>query len=88
MGVITMKMISNTNITSTIGVTLMLELTLTPSFRLLNAITHFSSAVAYLPPELSIIPQPLQLLDLAPGPQDLNLAPVLLDRRQTATLRM
>src|SRR6185503_11748788 len=38
MGVITMKMISNTSITSTIGVTLMLELTLTPSFRLLNAI--------------------------------------------------
>src|SRR5258708_35920843 len=38
MGVITMKMISNTNITSTIGVTLMSELTLAPSFRLANAI--------------------------------------------------
>src|SRR5215469_2435343 len=33
MGVITMKMISNTSITSTMGVTLMLELTLRPSFR-------------------------------------------------------
>src|SRR5215472_4715560 len=33
MGVITMKMISNTSITSTIGVTLMLEFTLAPSFR-------------------------------------------------------
>src|SRR5882757_1409715 len=38
MGVITMKMISSTNITSTIGVTLMSELTLAPSFRLANAI--------------------------------------------------
>jgi hypothetical protein len=38
MGVITMKMINNTSITSTMGVTLMLELTLTPSFRLFNAI--------------------------------------------------
>ena len=33
MGVMTMKMISSTSITSTMGVTLMLELTLTPSFR-------------------------------------------------------
>src|SRR5690242_19613226 len=32
MGVITMKMISNTSITSTMGVTLMLELTFAPSF--------------------------------------------------------
>src|SRR5579871_3887812 len=33
MGVITMKMINNTSITSTMGVTLMLELTFAPSFR-------------------------------------------------------
>ena len=32
MGVITMKMISSTSITSTMGVTLMSELTLAPSF--------------------------------------------------------
>jgi hypothetical protein len=32
MGVMTMKTISNTNITSTMGVTLMFELTLAPSF--------------------------------------------------------
>jgi hypothetical protein len=38
MGVITMKMISSTNITSTMGVTLMSELTLAPSFRLANDI--------------------------------------------------
>ena len=38
MGVITMKMISNTSITSTIGVTLMSELTFAPSFRFVNAI--------------------------------------------------
>ena len=38
MGVMTMKMISSTNITSTIGVTLMSELTLAPSFRLANDI--------------------------------------------------
>jgi hypothetical protein len=33
MGVITMKMINSTSMTSTMGVTLMLELTLAPSFR-------------------------------------------------------
>jgi hypothetical protein len=33
MGVITMKMISSTNITSTMGVTLIFELTLAPSLR-------------------------------------------------------
>jgi hypothetical protein len=33
-----MKMISSTNITSTMGVTLMSELTLAPSFRLANDI--------------------------------------------------
>src|SRR4051812_42584984 len=38
MGVTTMKMISNTSITSTIGVTLMSELTFAPSFRTFNAI--------------------------------------------------
>src|SRR5271154_4777556 len=38
MGVITMKMISNTSITSTMGVTLMSELTLAPSFLLLSDI--------------------------------------------------
>src|SRR5882757_3288586 len=37
-GVITMKTISSTSITSTIGVTLMLELTLAPSFRTASAI--------------------------------------------------
>src|SRR6201987_6509246 len=38
MGVMTMKMISSTSITSTIGVTLMLELTLAPSFLTASAI--------------------------------------------------
>src|SRR5271156_6425326 len=42
MGVITMKMINNTSITSTIGVTLMSEFTLAPSFRFANAITDIS----------------------------------------------
>ena len=41
MGVITMKMINNTSITSTMGVTLMSELTLAPSFRNANAINFF-----------------------------------------------
>jgi hypothetical protein len=38
MGVMTMKMISRTSITSTMGVTLMLELTLVPSLRTAIAI--------------------------------------------------
>ena len=38
MGVTTMKMISRTSITSTMGVTLMSELTFAPSFRFANAI--------------------------------------------------
>jgi len=38
MGVMTMKMISSTSITSTMGVTLMLALTLLPSFRTATAI--------------------------------------------------
>ena len=38
MGVITMKMMSNTYITSTIGVTLMSELTFLPSSRFAKAI--------------------------------------------------
>jgi hypothetical protein len=38
MGVMTMKMISNTSITSTMGVTLILELTLLPSLRTAIAI--------------------------------------------------
>jgi hypothetical protein len=38
MGVTTMKMISRTSITSTMGVTLISELTFAPSFRLANAI--------------------------------------------------
>src|SRR5579875_3548328 len=38
MGVMTMKMISNTSMTSTIGVTLMLALTLAPSFRVASDI--------------------------------------------------
>jgi hypothetical protein len=43
MGVITMKMISSTSMTSTMGVTLMLELTLAPSFRIESDI-NFSPA--------------------------------------------
>ena len=43
MGVTTMKMISNTSITSTIGVTLMSELTFAPSFLFANAIAAISS---------------------------------------------
>src|SRR3954465_556652 len=46
MGVMTMKMISRTNITSTIGVTLMLELTFAPSSRI-------AIAIIFLPPEFS-----------------------------------
>ena len=42
MGVMTMKMISSTSITSTMGVTLMFELTLTPSFRIASAISSTS----------------------------------------------
>src|SRR5580692_4001696 len=38
MGVITMKMISSTSITSTMGVTLMSELTLAPTFLFASAI--------------------------------------------------
>src|SRR5260370_11284715 len=48
MGVMTMKMISSTSITSTIGVTLMLELTFLPSSRLLIPITYAPSALLYL----------------------------------------
>src|SRR5690348_7243940 len=44
MGVITMKMISSTSMTSTMGVTLMLELTLAPSFLLLIAMACSPSA--------------------------------------------
>src|SRR5277367_6817956 len=47
-GVMTMKMISNTNITSTIGVTLMLELTFLPSSRLLIPITYTPSGLLCL----------------------------------------
>ena len=39
-GVMTMKMISRTNITSTIGVTLMLEFTFEPSSRFANAMVQ------------------------------------------------
>jgi hypothetical protein len=42
MGVTTMKMINSTNITSTIGVTLMSELTFAPSSRFANAIAAIS----------------------------------------------
>jgi hypothetical protein len=45
MGVMTMKMINKTNITSTIGVTLMLELTLEPS-------SLFAIAIIVLLPEV------------------------------------
>src|SRR4029077_1897069 len=41
MGVTTMKIISNTSITSTMGVTLISELILAPSFRFAKAITYF-----------------------------------------------
>jgi hypothetical protein len=44
MGVTTMKMISNTNITSTMGVTLMSELTFDPSSRFASAIDYVSCA--------------------------------------------
>src|SRR5437016_14122083 len=40
MGVTTMKMMSSTSITSTMGVTLMLELTLEPSSRFASAIRN------------------------------------------------
>src|SRR5438270_5465262 len=49
MGVTTMKMISNTSITSTIGVTLMSELTFAPSFRTFNAI-EFPFPPCFAPP--------------------------------------
>src|SRR5260370_26939359 len=48
MGVMTMKIISSTSITSTIGVTLMLELTFLPSSRLLIPITYAPSGLLYL----------------------------------------
>src|ERR1700761_126047 len=47
MGVMTMKTISNTSITSTIGVTLMLELTLAPSFRTAIAIVLLRGSRCY-----------------------------------------
>src|SRR6266849_4037791 len=50
-GVITMKMINSTSITSTMGVTLMLEFTLTPSFRFANAISSHLLGGLLLPPE-------------------------------------
>src|ERR1700687_5854174 len=62
MGVITMKMISNTSITSTMGVTLMLELTLTPSFRLLNAISSLLLGGRLSPARAEDNSQRLQLL--------------------------
>src|ERR1039457_6418895 len=45
MGVMTMKMIRSTSITSTIGVTLMLELTVLPSSRLLIPIRVLSRPI-------------------------------------------
>src|ERR1700682_5727934 len=65
MGVITMKMISNTSITSTIGVTLMLELTLTPSFRLFNAIDSLLLGGRLAPARAEDHSQPLHLLNPA-----------------------
>jgi hypothetical protein len=50
MGVTTMKIISNTSITSTIGVTLMSELTFEPSFRFANAMNSVSCGCFPLPP--------------------------------------
>src|SRR5712691_10994097 len=72
MGVITMKMINNTSITSTMGVTLMLELTFTPSFRLFNAINSNllgdrllnARAENHSPPRLFLNPAP----DSRPAP--------------------
>ena len=54
MGVTTMKMISSTSITSTIGVTLMSELTFAPSFRFANAMEFRLLPCPYLatPPEI------------------------------------
>jgi hypothetical protein len=46
MGVMTMKMIKSTSITSTMGVTLMFELTFLPSFRVAIAIKVRSVRVA------------------------------------------
>ena len=53
MGVTTMKMISSTSITSTIGVTLMSELTLAPSFRFANAMEFVSPACTCSSPEFA-----------------------------------
>jgi hypothetical protein len=55
MGVITMKMISNTSITSTMGVTLMLELTFCPSFRFANDISSHLLGGGLLPELRSIL---------------------------------
>src|SRR5271170_2282867 len=48
MGVITMKMINSTSITSTMGVTLIFELTLAPSFRFEIAIRDPVSSAPFL----------------------------------------
>src|SRR5882672_11477070 len=53
-GAITMKMMSSTSITSTMGVTLMLEFTLGPSFRTLIAIVPSS----FLPAGLAVFKHP------------------------------
>src|SRR5271166_4321985 len=54
MGVMTMKMMSSTSITSTMGVTLMLELTLLPSLRNASAISSNSSRLP-LPANLTAL---------------------------------
>src|SRR5579871_2232240 len=54
MGVMTMKMMSSTSITSTMGVTLMLELTLLPSLRIASAISSNSSRLP-LPADLTAL---------------------------------
>src|SRR5580698_9069279 len=65
-GVITMKMISNTSITSTMGVTLMSELTLAPSFLLLSDISLISCVLASVPPSHLIGSRPQGGQDSSP----------------------
>src|ERR1700730_13170338 len=88
-GVITMKMISNTSITSTMGVTLMLELTLIPSFRLFNAISSLLLGSLLSPARADDNSQRLQLLEpRALEPQALNLAPGFRPAPGRQTLRI
>src|SRR6202171_2067778 len=88
-GVITIKMISNTSITSTMGVTLMLELTLIPSFRLLSAINSLLLGGRLSPARAEDDSQQLQLLKpCAFEPQDLKPGAGNLPGARSATLRL